>query len=44
MREPTSTFALLEATGVLGAPSEPLTRQWSRTRRALLRVLPPASG
>jgi hypothetical protein len=38
-REPASTFPLLEVTSTLGEPSEALTRQWSATRRALLRVI-----
>jgi hypothetical protein len=39
VREPASTFPLLEASGVLGEPSEALTRQWSATRRALLDLI-----
>ncbi len=35
-RVPTTTFPLLEAASVLGAPSTALTRQWRETRRALL--------
>jgi hypothetical protein len=37
-RAPVSTFPLLEAAGVIGEPSEGLTRQWSRTRAGLLRL------
>ena len=37
-RAPASTFPLLEATSVVGQPSEALTRQWS-TARAGLRAL-----
>jgi hypothetical protein len=39
VREPASTFPLLEASGVLGEPSEALTRSWSETRRALLGLI-----
>jgi hypothetical protein len=38
VREPASTFPLLEVTSSLGEPSEALTRQWSATRRTLLRL------
>jgi hypothetical protein len=38
VREPASTFPLLDATGVLGEPSEALTRRWSATRRVLARL------
>jgi len=36
---PTSTFALLEATSQLGAPSPALTRQWAATRHSLIALL-----
>jgi hypothetical protein len=36
LRGPTSRFALLEATSILGAPSLALTRQWTIARRELL--------
>ncbi|HEX2465112.1 MAG TPA: hypothetical protein VHR17_10855 [Thermoanaerobaculia bacterium] len=39
VREPASTFPLLEAASVLGEPSEALTRQWSVTRRALIGLI-----
>ena len=39
VREPASTFPLLEAASVLGEPSEALTRQWSATRRALIGLI-----
>jgi hypothetical protein len=39
IREPASSFPLLETAGVLGEPSEALTRQWSATRRALLELI-----
>ena len=39
VREPASTFPLLDVAGVLGEPSEALTRQWSETRRALLGLI-----
>jgi hypothetical protein len=39
VREPASTFPLLEATSTLGEGSEALTRQWSVTRRALVRLI-----
>jgi hypothetical protein len=37
-RAPTSTFPLLEATSVVGEPSEALTRQWSTVRADLVRL------
>ncbi len=39
VREPASTFPLLEVASVLGEPSEALTRQWSVTRRALIGLI-----
>jgi hypothetical protein len=39
VREPASTFPLLEVAGRLGEPSEPLTRQWGATRRTLLGLI-----
>jgi hypothetical protein len=39
VREPASTFPLLDVAGMLGEPSEALTRQWSMARRALLRLI-----
>jgi hypothetical protein len=38
-RGPTSSFALLEATSVVGAPSPALTQQWTTARRDLLAVI-----
>jgi hypothetical protein len=38
-RVPASTFPLLEVTSTLGEPSEALTRRWSTTRHALLRLI-----
>lgn len=37
-RAPASTFPLLEAVSVIGAPSEALTRQWSTARAGVLRL------
>ena len=37
-RVPTSTFPLLEATSLVGEPSEALTRQWSSARAGLLQL------
>jgi hypothetical protein len=34
-RAPATTFALLDATSVIGEPSEPLTRKWAAVRAAL---------
>ena len=39
VREPASTFPLLEVASVVGEPSEALSRQWSMTRRALLGLI-----
>jgi hypothetical protein len=39
VREPPSSFPLLTVASVIGEPSEALTRQWSATRRALLRLI-----
>ncbi|MEO7732520.1 MAG: hypothetical protein ABIY55_16245 [Kofleriaceae bacterium] len=39
LRGPTSSFALLDATSVIGAPSAALTRQWTATRRDLLALI-----
>jgi hypothetical protein len=38
-RIPATSFPLLDAVSVLGAPSEALTRQWTATRAGLLRLL-----
>lgn len=38
-RQPASRFPLLEVTSVVGAPSPWLTRQWTATRRGLLRLI-----
>lgn len=38
-RAHTSSFALLEAVSVLSEPSVALTRQWTATRRGLVRLL-----
>jgi hypothetical protein len=37
-RELASSFPLLDAASALGAPSAPLTQQWSEARRGLLRL------
>ena len=37
--QPASTFPLLESTSVVGAPCPFVTRQWSTTRRAILRLI-----
>ncbi len=37
-RAAASTFPLLAAVSVIGAPSEALTRQWSEARKGLLRL------
>ena len=42
-RVPATSFPLLDATSVVGEPSEALTRQWAEARRGLLRV-PPIAG
>ena len=39
VREPASTFPLLEVASVVGEPNETLSRQWSVTRRALLGLI-----
>jgi hypothetical protein len=39
IREPPSTFPLLEVASVTGEPSAALTRQWSATRRALCALI-----
>jgi len=39
VREPPSSFPLLEAASVIGEPSAALTAQWSATRRALLGLI-----
>ena len=39
VREPASTFPLLEVVSVIGEPNEALTRQWSATRRALIGLI-----
>jgi hypothetical protein len=38
-RAPASMFALLDATSVIGEPSQALTAQWTATRRALIRLI-----
>lgn len=38
-RQPTSTFALLDAVRVVGAPSPWLTRSWAETHAGLLRAI-----
>ena len=38
-RQPTESFALLEACSATGTPSAALTRQWSVARRGLMRLL-----
>jgi hypothetical protein len=39
LRGPTTSFALLEATSVIGAPSLALTRQWTAARQGLLQLI-----
>ena len=39
VRQPASTFPLLDAVSAIGAPSEALTRQWAHARRGLVRLL-----
>jgi len=39
VRQPASTFALLDAVSQIGEPSEALTRQWTAARRGLLQLI-----
>jgi hypothetical protein len=38
-RQPASTFPLLDAVSVIGAPSAALTRQWTAARQGVIRLL-----